>query len=58
MENAKEKLSCDLWFWLPDMKSNSEAIFWNGSEKFMSVKTHVHKKTSVAKLFKHIENKN
>ena len=53
----KKKLSCDLWFSLPDkkvtLKKLSEMVL-----KFMSVKIHVLKKTSVAKLFKRIENKN
>ena len=31
-------------------ESNSKATVWNGSEKFMSVKTHVLKKASAAKL--------
>ena len=39
-------------------ESNPKANDWNGSETFMPVKIHVLKKTSVAKLFKHIENKN
>ena len=39
-------------------ESNPKAIVWDGSEKFMPVKIHVLKKTSVAKLFKLIENKN
>ena len=39
-------------------ESNPKAIVWSGSEKFMSVKLHVLKKTSAAKLFKHIGNEN
>ena len=56
IENTKEKL----WFMILTTRyeSNPEAIVWNGSEKFMSVKIHVLEKTSVAKLFKHIDNKN
>ena len=37
---------------------NPKTVFWENSEKFMSVKVHVLKKASVAKLFKYIENKN
>ena len=49
-----------MWFMIltASYESNPKAIVWNGSEKFMSVKVHILKKTSVAKLFKHIENKN
>ena len=39
-------------------ESKPKAIVWNGSEKFMSMKITFVKKTSVTKLFKHIENKN
>ena len=51
MESMKEKLSCNLWFSLPDMKVSNSATVWNGSEKFMSVKINVFKKASVTKLY-------
>ena len=51
MENIKEKLSCDLWFTLPDMKVTLKATVWNASEKLMFVKVHVLKKNYVVKLF-------
>ena len=54
MESMKEKLSCNLWFSLPDMKVSNSATVWNGSEKFMSVKIHVFKKAPVAKLYSDI----
>ena len=48
-----------MWFMVLTARyeSNPKAIVWNSSEKLMSVKIHALKKASVAKLFKHIENK-
>ena len=58
MENMKKKISSDLWFSLPDMKVTLKQLSEMVLKKFMSVKIHALKKASVAKLFKHIENKN
>ena len=47
MKSMKEKISCDLWFSLPDIKVNLKQM----SEKFMSVKIHAPKIASPAKLY-------
>ena len=48
MEILKEKISCNLWFSLPDMKVT---LISQLSEKFMSVKIHIFKNASVVKLY-------
>ena len=49
------QVACDLWFSFAGYESNPKVIVWNGSEKLMSVKIHVLKKSYVVKLLKHIE---
>ena len=58
--DGKHEMKTIMWFMILTTwhESNLKAIVWDGSGEFMSVKISVLKKTSVAKLFKHTENKN
>ena len=47
----RHEISYRFEFILPLMWTYSKATFWNGSEKLMSVKIHVIKKTYVVKLY-------
>ena len=51
MENMKEKLSCDLWFSLPEIKVTLKQLSETVLKKFMSVQILVFKIASVAKLY-------